>query len=72
MDILLVILAFCVIALVDLRTLIKRRRKKELLVYCSMFAAVLALWILFAAGVKIPSPMVMAGKFFKDVLHLSY
>lgn len=72
MNIFLVLMAFGVFALIDLRRLIKEKRKKELIVYSSMFAAVLTLWILHAAGVKIPSPMIIAGKFLKDVLHLSY
>jgi len=72
MNILLVLMVFCVVALIDLRPLIRERQKKELVVYCSMFAAVLALWILHVLGVNIPSPMLIAGNFLKDVLRLSY
>jgi len=72
MNILLVLVVFLFVAIIDFRPLVREKQKKEIFIYCSMFVAVLALWILHASGVEIPSPLILAGKLLKEVLYISY
>ena len=72
MNILLVVLAFAGIGTMDVPRMVKNRRWRDLIAYSVFFALVLALGILVASGVKVPSPIKAIQAFYRDVLGLSF
>ncbi|WMM25516.1 hypothetical protein RBU61_02305 [Tissierella sp. MB52-C2] len=67
-----VFVVFIIIALRDLKGLIKSNRKKEFKVTLSMMIIAFILSTLYALDYRIPSPMVALDKFVSDVLGLGY
>jgi len=63
---------FIIIAAIDLPPLIRKKRTRELWVFCILFSAVFILCILTQLGFVMPSSMIAIGDFMKNVLHLSY
>ncbi len=72
MNILLVLSCFAGVAALDLPAMIKGKLWRELFIYSAIFLLVLALAVLVAQGVKVPSPIKAAQAFYRDVLHLSF
>lgn len=72
MNILLVVLAFAGIGAMDVPRMVQNRRWRDLIAYSVFFALVLALGILVASGVKVPSPIKAIQAFYRDVLGLSF
>lgn len=67
-----VFVVFIIIALRDLKGLIKSNRKKEFKVTLSIMIIAFILSTLYASDYRIPSPMVALDKFVSDVLGLGY
>ena len=67
-----VFVVFIIIALRDLKGLIKSNRKKEFKVTLSIMIIAFILSTLYALDYRIPSPMVALDKFVSDVLGLGY
>lgn len=72
MNLLLVFSGFAVIAAIDLPGLIKNKLWRDLTIYSVIFLSVLALAVLIALDVGIPSPIKAAQAFYRDILHLSF
>ncbi len=72
MNLLLVLAGMAIIAAINLPGLIKNRQWHDLTVYTVIFLLVLTLAVLMAVGVRLPSPIKAAQKFYQDVLHLSF
>lgn len=66
------IIAFALIAFMDLPKLIKEKRKKDIIVFSSFFIFAFTIAFLQTIGVDIPSPIKGIQYIIKDVLHLSY
>jgi len=71
-NLLLVLIGFAGIAAVNLPGLIKKKQRRDLAVYSVVFVLVLALGVLAALGVDIPSPIKAIQAFYRDVLHLTF
>jgi hypothetical protein len=69
--IILIVLAFAVIASLQMPKLIKQKSWKELVAFSIFFVIAFVLNILLAAGVDIPNPM-MGIKNFLDAINLHY
>jgi hypothetical protein len=68
---LLIILAFALMALIEIPRLIRAGRKKDL-VWFSVFSLIgFVLMMLLSAGVAIPGPIKLTMDFF-DLIHLHY
>ena len=72
MNLLLVFLAFAGIGAIDLPDMVRNKRWRDLVVYSIIFLLVLALGVLVASGVKVPSPIKAIQAFYQDVLGLSF
>ncbi len=72
MKVLLVCLAFAVIGAIDLPDMIRNKRLQDLTAYSIFFVLVLALGLLIAAGVKVPSPIKAIQAFYQNVLGLAF
>ncbi len=70
--ILLIVALFFLIALLDLPFLIKRKMKRELVVYSITYLGVFALSLLLTLGIRPPSPIRGMLFLIRDVLHLAY
>jgi len=68
----LVFVAFTVIALIDLPSLLRAKNKRITIFYSLIFLVALTLYILNATGLKLPSPLGGVENLFKNVFHLSY
>ena len=68
----LVFFAFLIIALIDLPPLIRKKQRRTLIIYALIFFVALGTSLLYAAGAKLPSPLLSLNQFMKEVLHLSY
>lgn len=66
-----VVLIFALMALIDLRPLIKKGPKRDRNIVIGIYAAVLVICALLAGGIEIPSPLMAAGDLVKG-LGLSY
>lgn len=66
-----VVFIFALMALIDLRPLIKKGPRRDRNIVIGIYAAVLVLCALLAGGVEIPSPLMAAGDFIKSI-GLSY
>jgi uncharacterized membrane protein YoaK (UPF0700 family) len=62
-----VLLIIAVIALINLRPLFKNGPKRDAIILSVFFAGVLAICMLTAAEVAIPSPMVAIGDLFRGI-----
>lgn len=67
-----VLCAFAAIALCDLPSLIKNKRKKEILVFSIFLLFCCTICVLYALDVKLPSPMKGFLYFFSEVLHIDF
>ncbi|WP_099190366.1 hypothetical protein [Tepidibacter mesophilus] len=56
MVVFMIILAYLIIGFLEIVPLVKMHKKKELILYCSIFSISLVISILLAFGVEIPSP----------------
>lgn len=72
MIIILVVLAFLVIAYFNVPKLIRAKEWRELTVFMSLYTLGMTLSILLIIGVTIPSPIKGAQYILKDVLNLHY
>ncbi|MGI6161855.1 MAG: hypothetical protein ACOYJD_07470 [Christensenellales bacterium] len=70
--ILLAVIAFAVIAAMDVPRLIALKRWKDVAVYGTLFAAAFALVILQIYGQQIPSPIDAIEKLFREVIQVYY
>lgn len=66
------IAGFLLIGLIDLLPLIEMKRRRELIVTGTIFVLGALMGLFYVLGITIPSPVVMLGNFFEEVLHLSY
>ena len=66
------ILGFIIMLLIDLPRLIKKKQLRLFIVYGVLYAATFTLCLMLNLGIQIPSPLVVANDFFKQVLHISY
>lgn len=51
-----VIIIYGVIGILEIPPLVKKKEKKDLIVYISLYSVALVLSVLISLGVKIPSP----------------
>lgn len=72
MKLFLVFAAFAAIAGIDLPGMIKNKLRHDLAVYSVIFLLTLALAMLVALDVKVPSPIKAIQVFYRDILHLSF
>lgn len=72
MKLLVVLTGFAVIAAINLPGIIKRRIRRELIIYSTIFVLVFVLAVLVTVGVRIPSPIKAIQAFYRDVLHMSF
>lgn len=72
MNVFLVLIAFACIAAMDLPNMVKSRQWRALTIYSIIFVCVLALGLVIALGVKIPSTVKIIQAFYRDVLGLSF
>lgn len=72
MNLLLVFLAFAGIGAFDVPSMIKDKRWRDLTIYGILFVLVLALGVLVASGIKVPSPIKAVQAFYRDVLGLTF
>ena len=70
--IILTIIAFAIIALMDLPKLIKNKYWYDLAVYSSFFIFALTIAVLQSFGVTMPNPMKGIAFVLKEILHFSY
>jgi len=70
--IILLLIAFALIAIMDLPKLIKEKQRKEIVVYLSLFAFAFTISFLLVIGIQIPSPVTGIKYIVKDILHLNY
>lgn len=70
--IVLLLVAFAVIAVCELPPLIREKRWRELTAFAVLYVLALALSSMLTLGVTPPSPMRGVMYLIKDVLHLSY
>lgn len=63
--------AFIIFAAMDLRPLIKQKKKREVAIYAVLFLTVYTLCALEVSGVELPNPLGGIEKFMKKI-HLSY
>jgi len=68
----LLLIAFMIIAYVNVPPLIREKQWHDLIVYCAFFTAALTLSVLLVLGVNIPSPIKGVQYVIKDILHLNY
>ncbi|HBC25847.1 MAG TPA: hypothetical protein DC013_00385 [Ruminococcaceae bacterium] len=61
------IFIFLAILGIDLPPLIRSRNRREIVVYSLVYLFALALCFLYAAGVEIPSPVMVLGDMMKSV-----
>ena len=66
-----VVFIFALMALIDLRPLIKKGPKRDRNIVIGIYVAVLAICVLLAGGIEIPSPLMTAGDLVKSI-GLSY
>lgn len=67
-----IIIAFIIIAIMDLPALIKSKQRPDLIIYSVFFVSTLILAMLLLFGIAIPSPIKGAQYFIKDIFHLGY
>jgi len=72
MNLLLVFIAFAGITALDLPHMVKNKQWRDLTIYSIIFSLVLALGVLVALDVNVPSPIKAIEAFYRDVLHLSF
>lgn len=65
-------IGYLLVAIVEFPALFKKKDLRMIISVITIYVAGLVMSVLFIMGVKIPSPMIMAGNFIKNVLHLSY
>ncbi|NLF26329.1 MAG: hypothetical protein GX592_00410 [Clostridiales bacterium] len=70
--ILLIVCAFAGIALVDLRVVAHRKKRRETIVLLSLLVPALAIALLLALGVKIPSTVEALGGLFERIFGKIY
>ena len=70
--IILLIIAFALIAFLDLPKLIKQKQWKDLAVFLFFFIFAFTVAFLHTIGIAIPSPIKGIQYVIKDILHLSY
>ncbi|WP_053955687.1 hypothetical protein [Inediibacterium massiliense] len=54
--VILIILAYLIIGVLEIVPLVKKKQKKELILYMTLFLTAFVMSILLSLGVKIPSP----------------
>lgn len=67
-----VILIFLVISWIEVPSLVKEKKKKELVLVSFILCLGFVLSILYVLGINLPSPIVAIENFLKNVLHLGY
>ncbi|GIO41736.1 hypothetical protein [Paenibacillus apis] len=72
MKVLLVIIAFCGIAGMDLPDMIKNKQWRNLAIYSAIFLSVLTFGVLVASDIKVPSPIKAIQVIYRDILGLSF
>ncbi len=72
MNLFLVIISFAAIAAIELPGMVKKKMWRDFTLYWAIFLPVLALAVLMALDVKIPSPIKAVQAFYKDILGLSF
>lgn len=70
--ILLLIIAFIIVALFDVPRLMKKKYRRELMVYCVFLTVAFVLSLLQILDIRIPSPMRGITYLFINILHLNY
>jgi hypothetical protein len=64
--------AFVIIALVDLRSIVRQHGRRGLIVYLTVLAVPIILGILMASGVKIPSTQIALRLLFERIFGKIY
>lgn len=72
MNLFLVIISFAAIAAIELPGMVKKKQWRDVVLYSIVFVPVLALAVLMAFDMKIPSPIKAIQTFYRDVLGLSF
>ncbi len=66
------IVAFIIIGLMDIPRLVELKWRKELVGFILLLVLTLGMSLMYAWGIKIPSPIKGAAFIIRDVLHLGY
>ena len=64
--------AFIIIGLIDIPRLVQQKWHKELVGLILLLILTLAMSLMYAWGIKVPSPIKGAAFIIRDVLHLGY
>ena len=64
--------AFALLSLADIPAILRRRDARLLTVYLAVFVPALALALLIAAGIKVPSAMEALGMLFEQIFGKVY
>lgn len=67
-----VLLFFMFLAIFEIPRLIREKYWRELVVFAVFYCAAFGLSVLYALGIKIPSPEPLMVHLIEDVLHLKY
>lgn len=67
-----VAIGFSVIAAINLPRMIKNKQWHDVILYSVVFVLVLALAVVMALDVEMPSPIKALQSFYRDILHLSF
>ena len=65
-------LAFVLMALFDVPSMVRNKEWKNLVVYSVIFLFVLTIGVLISFSVEIPSPIKAIQFFYENILHLSF
>jgi len=65
--VILVIVGFLALALVEIPSLARQKKRRDLIIVASMLGVSLTLSLLLAAGVKLPSPMHLLHSFLESI-----
>ena len=66
------IVAFIIIGLMDIPRLVELKWRKELVGFILLLVLTLGMSLMYAWGIKIPSPIKGAAFIIRDVLHMGY
>ena len=66
------IVAFIILGLIDIPRLVEQKWRKELVGLILLLVLTLGMSLMYAWGIKIPSPIKGAAFIIREVLHLGY
>ncbi|PAB58216.1 hypothetical protein [Anaeromicrobium sediminis] len=64
----LVLIVYGIIGIIEITPLVKKKKKKDLVVYLVLYTSALVLSVLISIGVKIPSPAIPIQKMVESII----